>query len=264
MAGAPGELAQLRRRKSVDELTADDLAALRSAYTAMEGLSDDRGFGFWAGIHGLPLPISCKHHNPLFLPWHRAYLYLFEQALLDQSADAGLPWWDWTAQTGVPRAYDRATLDDGSANPLASGPVTGIPATQFQQAGLPPETATFRQPDVPATLPSPQQIDDVLDAADFTDFTERIEDIHDGVHVWTGGTMSLVPLAAYDPLFWAHHTMIDRIWWLWQIKHPGADPPSNLLDLPLAPFPALTVRRTLDIATLGYDYAASVSSAVPA
>jgi tyrosinase len=42
--------------------------------------------------------------------------------------------------------------------------------------------------------------------------------------------MSLVPFAAFDPIFWAHHTMVDRLWRLWQLRHPGALPPRAILD----------------------------------
>jgi tyrosinase len=255
-------LSTLRRRQSVDGLDDATLAQLRQGFVAMEAISDERGYGHWAGIHGLPLPISCKHGNPLFLPWHRAYLYFFEQYLLDQALDSGLPWWDWSTQTGIPAAYGDAQLADGSANPLATGPVTGIPQRQFDQSGLQAVDVTSRQPDDPAALPSAQQVTDVLDAADFTDLTLQLEDLHNGVHEWVGGTMGLIPLAAYDPIFWAHHAMIDRLWYLWQLAHPGADPPASLLDTPLEPF-AMNVRQTLDIATLGYDYAAAVSSATP-
>ena len=69
--------------------------------------------------------------------------------------------------------------------------------------------------------------------------------------------MSAVPIAAYDPVFWAHHAMIDRLWYLWQISPRGVSPPAALLDRALAPWP-LTVRQTLDTSTLGYEYAAQV------
>jgi tyrosinase len=256
-------LATLRRRQSVDELNDSGLTGLRRGFLAMEALNDDRGYGHWAGIHGLPLPMYCQHGNLLFMPWHRAYLYFFEQYLLDQVPDAGLPWWDWTTQAGIPGSYGAAQLADGTANPLATGPVTGIPQQQFDQAGLQAVQVTSRQPDDPSGLPSPVQVSDVLTAADFIDFTTRLEDIHNGVHVWVGGTMGLIPLAAYDPIFWAHHAMIDRLWYLWQLAHPGAGPDASLLDTVLAPF-TMTVRQTFDIATLGYDYAAAVSSATPA
>ena len=83
------------------------------------------------------------------------------------------------------------------------------------------------------------------------------EGIHNNVHGWVGGAMSAVPVAAYDPIFWAHHAMIDRLWYLWQIGPNGVDPPAGLLDRALPPFP-LTVRDTLDISALGYGYAARV------
>jgi len=126
VAGTPP--APLRNRKKVDALSADELTALRQAFSAMYGIDDDRGFGRYAGTHGLPLPISCQHHNPLFLPWHRAYLYLFEQALQDQVAGVTLPWWDYYAgdEPAIPAAYAQERAN-GAANPLAHGPITGIP-----------------------------------------------------------------------------------------------------------------------------------------
>jgi hypothetical protein len=87
----------------------------------------------------------------------------------------------------------------------------------------------------------------------FVDFSHRLEDVHDNVHGWVGGTMSLIPTAAYDPVFWAHHTMIDRAWYLWQVAHPGATVPASILHGALRGF-TLTVADTLDINHLGYEY----------
>ena len=58
--------------------------------------------------------------------------------------------------------------------------------------------------------------------------------------------------------------MIDRLWALWQLAHPGAGVGSVPLNHPLGPFPTLTVAHTLSTAALGYDYAAATSSATPA
>ena len=108
IAGAPkATAATLRYRKNVAALSDADLGVPRAAFTAMEGITDDRGFGYWAGIHGLPLPISCTHGSPLFLPWHRAYLYYFEQYLMDQMPPGQLvspPWWDWAKPQSLPVA----------------------------------------------------------------------------------------------------------------------------------------------------------------
>jgi Common central domain of tyrosinase len=173
----------VRFRRNVGRLTAGQLRNLRSAFEAMYGLADDRGYAHHAGIHGLPLPIGCDnaHGTPYFLPWHRAYLYFFERALCDRVERAMLAWWDW--RTGpqrpahVPQAF-RARTVDAQGNPLRS----------------------------------------------------------------------------------AHHTMVDRVWRLWQLRHRGARPPRAILDEALPPF-RMTVRQTLDVTALGYDYAVGSASA---
>jgi tyrosinase len=261
-----------RYRKSVTALTGAEIATLRAGITKMLELSDDRGFEYWAGIHGLPLPISCTHGSPLFLPWHRAYLYYFEQHLLDvmpSGAQVSLPWWDWSTQAGIPAAYAAEKLPDGAANPLAGARVSGIPSAQFNEFNVPAVGRTNRTPGPtgaghgPNGLPSAAQVSAVLALKDFEDFTTQLEDLHNQVHMWVGGTMSEIPVAAFDPVFWAHHTMIDRVWALWQLAHPGGGVSPVPLDHPLGPFPTLTVAQTLSTTALGYDYAAATSSAVP-
>jgi tyrosinase len=244
----------LRHRRSVRRLTTGQLADLRAAVTAAQGISDERGYQYWAGIHGLPLPSYCKHESELFLPWHRAYLYLFEKALQERVRGVTLPWWDWTANhaEGIPSAYARRRVN-GKKNPLFDSPI--------QPAGRanPRQARTVREPEPPGGLPSPGEVDAVLANPDYLTFQRQLENLHGGVHVWVGGTMGSVASAAYDPIFWAHHCMIDRLWYLWQLRHPGAGMPARLLDQALAPFP-MTVRETIEITRLGYDYAASTAA----
>jgi tyrosinase len=245
----------LRHRRDARRLTAGQLADFRRAITAAQTINDDRGYQRWAGIHGLPLPISCTHHNPLFLPWHRAYLYMFEKALQDLVPGVTLPWWDWTvhAPSPIPAAYGDANAG-GKANPLKSSPI--------QPSGRrdPAIDHTQRQPGSAGALPSPAELAQVMANSDYATFQTQLESLHDGVHMWVGGTMTDIWMAAYDPLFWAHHCMIDRVWYLWQLKHPGAGPPATVLGRALPPFP-LTVRDTLDVSHLGYDYAAATAAA---
>ncbi|HET9592289.1 MAG TPA: tyrosinase family protein [Solirubrobacterales bacterium] len=245
----------LRHRRSVRRLTDGQLADFRESIAAAQAIGDDRGYQYWAGIHGLPLPISCVHHRELFLPWHRAYLYMFEKALQERVPGVTLPWWNWTVEhdTGIPTAYTKRRVD-GKANPLYDSPI--------QPAGreTPRQKRTTREPGAPGALPAPADVEAVLANPDFITFQTQLESVHDGVHVWVGGTMGDIEVAAYDPLFWAHHAMIDRLWYLWQLRHPGAGIPPQLLDRALPPFP-LTVRDTLDITRLGYDYAAATAAA---
>jgi tyrosinase len=261
-------------RKDAATLSAAELSNFRDAFAAMYDLRDDRGYAYYAGLHGLPLPTYCEHGTLLFLPWHRAYLYFLERALTDalrrarddQTVAVSLPWWDWTSPAahagGLPAAY---LAQPGPAdNPLAAGPVTLDDADLvLVRDRLPgaitdgPNPVTVRDPDVPDELPRAQTVTRALNSTTFRDFSTVLEGIHNGVHAWVGGAMSAVPIAAYDPVFWAHHSMIDRLWYLWQISPRGVNPPAGLLDRALAPWP-VTVRQILDISTLGYEYAAQV------
>src|SRR5919199_6578827 len=96
----------LRYRRNVATLSPQQLELLRSGFRKLQSFSDadDRGYQYWSGVHGLPLPEYCNiaHGTPLFLPWHRAYLYRFERALRDQESDAMLAWWDWRTRPGRP------------------------------------------------------------------------------------------------------------------------------------------------------------------
>jgi len=116
------------------------------------------------------------------------------------------------------------------------------------------EGRTLRDPDLPDELPRKATIDSILDAPTFADFSNRLENVHGDVHVWVGGAMSAVPTAGYDPIFISHHSMIDRLWYLYQMRHPGNNPPASIMQSALPPF-SMTVAQTLDIRALGYEYA---------
>jgi tyrosinase len=232
-----------------------NVAALEDAYEKMQAISasDNRSWIYWAEFHGFNR-YECWHHArigndlfpyDLFLPWHRAYLLFFDSAARDQNSDAVLPWWDWTSDashlTGLPAAY----TSGGPA--LQSGP---IPAMNGQ-----PERRTTRNPSSPGSLPTPEELEAVLGLTDFRDFSNQLQDIHDGIHGWAGGDMGSIATSAFDPVFWAHHAMIDRAWYLWQLRHGVNNIPPDYLDQAL--FPGYTVQQVLDVRSLGYDYAAA-------
>jgi tyrosinase len=236
-----------------------NVPALQDAYDKMQAFSepDNRGWMYWAEFHGYNR-FDCWHHArvgsdqfpyDLFLPWHRAYLTFFDNAARDQNSDAILPWWDWTSpsshQNGLPAAYTAG----GPA--LESGPVPAI--------GGQPARRTTRNPSNPTILPTEQQVDDLLTLTDFRDFSDQLQDIHDGVHGWVGGDMGSIGTSAFDPVFWAHHAMIDRIWYLWQLRHGINNIPASYLDKAL--FPGYTVQQVLDVCALGYDYASAATAA---
>jgi tyrosinase len=264
-------MAALSARQSLSHLKPEELSAFRRAIRGVMDRHDNRGFQFYAGWHGIPLGI-CEHHNRLFLPWHRAYLYHFELALQDIDASVALPWWDWLTEPGLPEAYTVAEAD-GAPNPLLGADV----APMVVQPNPAWPTHTHRKPfegPGPGPLGPPlAQFPDgegvlvdtytwLMSSTSFDQFSMRCEQLHDNMHGWVGGEMRNPTWAAYDPLFWAHHAMVDRLWRIWQGSLLGEDPVAQLLDVALtsARPPTFTVRGVLDVTLLGYDYAAQTAS----
>jgi tyrosinase len=264
-------MASLTVRKNVESLTPPELQALREALLRMQSIWDNRGYNYFAGLHGIP-NWYCNHHDRsvrtaqnlrLFLPWHRAYLLYFEKALRDQAGPdpkIGLPWWDWTSPTshtiGVPTAFVEPAVD-GRFNPLSRAAI-------YAPAANPPIWRwTRRFPGDPRWLPSGALVDSLLNLSQFRDFSIQLEDVHDYVHGWAGGNngsvggdMGNLGTAAWDPLFWIHHCTIDRIWYMWQLRQGVNNISPELLPVVLQPF-SLTVEDVLNVNALGYEYAIS-------
>jgi tyrosinase len=244
-------------RLSTDPANAAFLDTYRQAVGRAQAIGDSRGYLWHAGIHGAP-NYHCWHHQrrrnfpfraQTFLPWHRAYLLAYEQALRDQVEDAAVPWWDWSATRRIPMAFAAQWIGT-EPNPLFD---FHIRLTQtFPQLNR----RTWRSPK-PDALPSRWWIGAVLADTDYMSFSDRVEDLHDYVHWWVGGDMGQVATAAFDPIFWSHHCMIDRLWYIWQVRHGVNNMPAELLDQPLEPF-GMRVRDVLHVQALGYECAENV------
>ena len=272
------------------EVEQADIAALRDAYAKTQRFSatDNRSWIYWGAYHGFNR-YDCWHHSrtgpgrgsqfayDLFLPWHRAYLLNFDHVTREPNPGAILPGWDWTSalshRVGVPPAYSEPEVD-GKPNPLASGPTPDMPDDPARRTrrfpGDPAVLPSMDAPDPAVGLPS---INQVLNLSQYVDFSSQLQNVHDFIHGWTGGIdpddrnrggdMGVIATSAFDPIFWAHHTMIDRLWYLWQLKWGVNNIPDDYLDKVLAPF-QFTVRGVLDVRELGYDYAVGSTSAVGA
>jgi tyrosinase len=261
----PPQRATVKVRESVSQLSANAIERFREAMRAFLARPDNRGFQFFAGWHGVPLGI-CQHHNELFLPWHRGYLYFFELALQDIDPDVSLPWWDWMDEAGLPAPYDKEgdVLSGAPIEPQGVQPQPDWPKETFRDLddGTGPGPHAVPPPIRQAMAGQQNAYDWMMAAGSYLEFSQRNWRLHDNIHVWVGGTMGDPNWAAYDPLFWAHHTMVDRLWRIWQHNTPGGDPPAELLDVTMtsAQSPSMKVKEVLQVQQLGYEYAGQESS----
>jgi tyrosinase len=68
------------------------------------------------------------------------------------------------------------------------------------------------------------------------------------------GDMVSAGVTAFDPIFWGHHSNVDRLWAEWQTLHPNVNPDNLASTLP--PWP-MTVGDSLELSNLGYEYVKS-------
>lgn len=99
-------------RKNVNALSPEELDRYRAAIARMHEYDayplDERSYDWWARIHAN----NCQHGWEEFLPWHRLYLYYFEQRLRDIDASVTLPYWDWT--DNYQQDWSATTPDSGT------------------------------------------------------------------------------------------------------------------------------------------------------
>lgn len=196
------------RKRSTSAAAATDLATYAAAVTAMKALpaGDPRNWTKQAEIH----QNFCPHGNWYFLPWHRAYLFYFEQICRELTGvkDFALPYWNWQADRSIPTAFWSGSLNHSPRSANASS-----------QAGL-------------SYIGAPV-MEGILDLTNFEQFASYASTAlrggsgggygelegtpHNNIHGFVGGTMGTF-MSPLDPVFWCHHNMIDCVWDTWNNK----------------------------------------------
>jgi tyrosinase len=250
----PGQ--PLRQRKNIDALPANELANFKHAIDVLQrnNPAQFNSYAFQVGIHGN----FCDHASEQIWPWHRAFLYYFEKLLqaadpsnpTTPTKDVTIPYWDWTRMPTGQHGYPKAFEETGS-------PLMDPDDSRNDWAGTtPPLIDLGTMLDEPAwpvfggsALCSGQAFrKGLLEAGP--------HDLGHGEYV--GGNMADVSISVRDPIFWAHHANLDRLWDLWQKQHKVAP---TCMDVMLAgwanitlPIPAVVRNFICVEKQLGYQY----------
>lgn len=257
-----------------------DLEAMNVAFKKMREMGCEKGLSWYyqGAIHNIPPAINgknnlcaeyqtmkdklwawgdCTHDNSEsadlhFLLWHRMYIWHLEKIVRELSGkkDFALPYWNYGSpdnkdnfmaepmrekQTSLYAPARYSILNNGK--PLLSGQVKEIHRSITELKTNPSFTGS-------------------------AGFSQKIEEApHGFMHVLIGGgyasppesyyneifqednfrgLMGKVPSAGFDPVFWLHHSMIDRIWESWDASIYGQRPTLQELEANKWPYEFIT------------------------
>ena len=225
----------------------------------------------FANIHGTSAGFNmCPHGNWYFLPWHRGYVHMYEQAVRDVTGNAefAMPFWDWTSHPDFPAAFGDENVD-GQPNPLfVAGRLmtTGdsIDPAVSGQAVLNSIMGDVSYEEFGSSRASGQNNTDPTWIRRPGVQGELEANPHNNIHCMIRGPFMCAATSPQDPIFQMHHCNIDRIWDAWN-RAGGADSTSPLwLDMtfadnyidPQGNLYGHAVNALLDVAPLGYTYVA--------
>ncbi|MCJ1477585.1 hypothetical protein MMC13_006258 [Lambiella insularis] len=193
----------------------------------------------WDGVVGYTSRVGyCTHSSILFPTWHRPYLALYEQLLWEQAQKVAatyntsekatyqaaaksfrMPYWDWSLNATMPT--------------LVNVPIITIKTPKGVQS-VPNPLYNYTFHPLPGASDFPQGDGIFSSESDYAPFSNTgfyngtsynsLENLHNSIHalVGMGGHMGYVPYSAFDPIFWLHHTNVDRLTAIWQALYPNS------------------------------------------
>ncbi|GAV64582.1 Tyrosinase domain-containing protein/PPO1_DWL domain-containing protein/PPO1_KFDV domain-containing protein [Cephalotus follicularis] len=287
---------KLRVRPAAHLVNDDYIAKYNKAIELMKALPDDdpRSFYQQANVHcaycdgayhqvGFPSLDFQVHNSWLFFPFHRYYLHFYERILAKLIDDPtfALPFWNWDSPAGMqmpamftdPKSaiYDKFRNANHQPPTLIDLDYNGTDVKSTNQDQLSSNLSIMYRQMVSNGKTAKLFFGDAYRAGDESDpGAGAVENIpHGPVHVWCGDTrqpnledMGILYSAARDPIFFSHHSNVDRMWTIWKTlggkRSDLTDP--DWLDAGFvfydenANLVRVKVRDSLDNTKLGYVY----------
>jgi tyrosinase len=210
----------VRVRKNANNLTPAERDRLVAAFAQL----NNQGMGRFADFRDMHTAVSSAqaHGAKGFLPWHRAYLLDLEREVQNIDPSVSLPYWRFDQPAPnlfTPEFFgvsdQLGTVTFSTTNPLQFWITDGVQGINrrpfFDTATAPGGVATEAQTFALGNA--------------YPTFRDMMEDNpHGAAHVSFGGSISSVPTAARDPLFFLLHCNVDRLWAKWQRLNGRFDP----------------------------------------
>ncbi len=191
-------------RKSFAEMNDYEISGLVNAFYALRNGPDI--FNDMATFHAnffnsdntadptrldLHFNLPDETEREIFLAWHRRMIFELEQAVQEINPELSLGYWD-------------TSIYQSSADALWAQGFLGSFNTNW---------SLNRNLGEIGTLPTPLRVSNLMNMTDFFEFSNELErrPVHRGAHQWTGGVMP-TPLSPRDPVFFFHHSFVDKVW----------------------------------------------------
>ncbi|KAI9297450.1 Di-copper centre-containing protein [Neoconidiobolus thromboides FSU 785] len=268
-------------RKEFHDLTEDELKTYINAINQLYKTPSVRrpGFSVYSEFTMIHVESADEGHSSAqFFPWHRAFTFEFEKALQQINETITLPYWDWGMDAYYPELSDVLNYYGGSIPNLdkSAGCIQGGPFAHWR-LNYPYKHCITRGANLNITNPTRWMDNDELSLMiKSTELYPRFEfefevDSHSLVHFWLAGSDDddqfnigdmFYMHSPNDPIFWLHHSNVDRIFHQWQVihdtnrtKYSGASRTNKFLRPSDIMMPwDYDVKSVLDIKNLCYDY----------
>lgn len=164
-----------------------------------------------------------------FLVWHRLYIWHFEKIVrkLSGKKDFALPYWAYTNNNDYDKVMPKLFRDSKSSlyepcryDSLNQGqPLTG----EIERAVDLTKLMTYKDYHtfcMNINAAPHGAMHDYIGAGNDTTGTLQFKNPITGT-ITNTGLMGWVPTAGFDPIFWLHHSNIDRVWQQWTNSENG-------------------------------------------
>ena len=216
------------------------ILCLRTKGSALTPASNKTSYDDFPWVHSHVGYIT--HHSASFLPWHRYFMHIYENTLRDKCGyNGGLVYWDWTLDSDKLEESPVFNSKNGfggdgevggeiTVSPtgrcVVDGPFSDVIA-EYYDVKYQPHCLSRGFRDLEGNLGhidgrdiTPESIEEALSLDDYESFVTLMESrVHDVIPYGISGDFETFT-APYDPLFFLHHTQLDRLWWLWQQRQP--------------------------------------------
>lgn len=247
-------------RRNVYTLTSAEWAEVVRAFNAVKasGAYDDATKRHQKAMSTLALypgengSTNEAHRGPGVLPWHREFLLELEKLMQAAVPGVEVPYWPWHKDGSTWR--DKAkiwTLVGGNGNGyrVTTGPFASWNSVILNTStgGFVPRAGIIRafaasgsMPSLPTSMASAPAVYDAPPWSEMNSLTSSfrrwLENFHNQVHNLVRGDM-VSGTSPNDPLFYLHHSNVDRLWAIWEsirgqvyLPASGGPPGHNLND----------------------------------